>query len=234
MKLKTIASGSKGNCYLLETDTGSLLIEAGIPVKQIKRALGFDFNNIQGCLITHEHGDHSKAIKDIAKLGIDVYASQGTLQALNCTSHRFIPLTPKKGQMIGDFEVLSFDVEHDAAEPLGFLIRHGSNKLLFATDTYYLRYKFSGLTHIAIECNYVKSVMMDLLESGDINIERVKRIMKSHFSLENMIEFLKANDLSKVQEIYLLHLSDNNSDINLIQDEIRKIYKGDLIIAGGD
>lgn len=89
MKFKTIASGSSGNCYLLETDTGSLLIEAGIPIKKIKRALEFDFSNIQGCLITHDHGDHSKAIKDIAKLGIDVYASEGTLNALNCIDHRF-------------------------------------------------------------------------------------------------------------------------------------------------
>lgn len=231
MKLKAIASGSSGNCYLLETEKGSLLIEAGIPIKKIKRALRFDFSNIQGCLITHEHGDHAKAIKDIAKLGIDVYASKGTLRALNCSGHRFIPVEPKKAETIGKFEVLPFDVEHDAVEPLGFLIRQGRNKLLFATDTFYLRYKFNGLTHIAIECNYVKSVMMDLVENGAINIERVKRTMKSHFSLENLIDFLKANDLSRVKKIYLLHLSDDNSDIEIIKKEIRKVYEGDLVIA---
>lgn len=234
MKFKTIASGSSGNCYLLETDTGSLLIEAGIPIKKIKRALGFDFSNIQGCLITHEHGDHSKAINDIAKLGIDVYASEGTLKALNCTGHRFIPMKAKKAKTIGEFEVLAFDTEHDSVEPIGFLIRHENKKMLFATDTYYLRYKFNGLTHIAIECNYVRSVMEEGLESGTIDIKRVARTMKSHMSLENLIEFLKANDLSKVQEIHLLHLSDDNSSIPIIKDEIKKIYKGNLIIAGGD
>jgi len=234
MKFKTIASGSKGNCYLLETDTGSLLIEAGIPIKQIKRALNFRFNDIKGCLITHEHGDHAKAIKDIAKLGIDVYASKGTLQALNCVSHRFIPLTPKKAKMIGDFEVLPFNTEHDAAEPLGFLIRYHDKKLLFATDTCYLRYKFLGLTHLAIECNYVRSIMEDMLRQGLVDINRVARTMKSHMSLENLVEFLKANDLSKVQELYLLHLSDDNSNIDIIKNEIRKVYNGNLIIAGGD
>ena len=234
MKLKTIASGSSGNCYLLETEKGSLLIEAGIPIKKIKQALGFDFSNIQGCLITHEHMDHAKAINDIAKLGIDVYASNGTLQALNCTSHRFIPMAPKKAQMIGQFEVLAFDTEHDSAEPLGFLIRHENKKMLFATDTYYLRYRFNNLTHIAIECNYVKSVMEEGLENGTIDIKRVARTMKSHMSLENLIEFLRANDLSKVEEIHLLHLSDDNSSIPLIELAIRSIYKGNLIIAGGD
>ncbi len=234
MKLQTIASGSKGNCYLLETKDGGLLIEAGIPINRMKRALNFNFSGIQGCLVTHEHGDHSKAIKDIAKLGIDVYASEGTFKALNCNGHRFIPMTPKKGKTIGDFEVLAFNTEHDAAEPLGFLIRHDNNKMLFATDTYYLRYKFNGLTHIAIECNYVRSTMESMLEKGEIGIQRVARTMKSHLSLEHLIEFLKINDLSKVQEIHLLHLSEYNSNINIIKNEIRKIYKGNLIIAGGD
>lgn len=234
MKFKTIASGSGGNCYLLETNTGSLLIEAGIPVSKIKKALGFDFSDIQGCLITHEHGDHSKAINDIAKLGIDVYASEGTFKALDCTGHRFIPMAPRKAQTIGEFEVLAFDTEHDAVEPIGFLIRHEDKKMLFATDTYYLRYKFNGLTHVAIECNYVKSVMEEKLCNGEIDIKRVARIMKSHMSLENLIDFLKANDLTTVQELHLLHLSDDNSSIPIIKDEIKKVYSGNLIIAGGD
>lgn len=232
MKFKTIASGSSGNFYLLETDTGSLLIEAGIPINRIKRALDYDFSNIQGCLVTHEHGDHSKAVKDIAKLGIDVYASEGTLNALNCTGYRFIPMIPKKAKRIGIFEVLAFDTEHDAAEPLGFLIRHEDKKMLFATDTFYLRYRFNDLTHIAIECNYVRSVMEEGLEKGLIDIKRVARTMKSHMSLENFIGFLNVNDLSKVQEIHLLHLSNDNSSIPMIKEEIRKIYKGNLIIAG--
>lgn len=234
MNFKTIASGSSGNCYLLETKKGSLLLEAGIPINQIKKALGFDFSNIAGCLITHEHGDHAKAIKDVANLGIDVYASNLTLQALNCTGHRFIPIRDKKLQEVGYFSILPFKTEHDAAEPLGFLIRQGKNLMLFATDTFYLRYRFNNLTHIAIECNYVRSVMEERLKEGTIDIKRVARTMKSHMSLENLIEFLKANDLSKVQDIHLLHLSDDNSSIPIMKREIRKAYKGKLFIAGGD
>ncbi|MFS8540722.1 MAG: MBL fold metallo-hydrolase, partial [Tissierellales bacterium] len=158
MKLKTIASGSKGNCYLLETDKGSLLIEAGITINQIKSALKYNCSNIIGCLMSHEHMDHAKSIKDIAKLGIDVYASRGTFEALNCVGHRFIPMVPKQTKVIGELEVLPFQTEHDAIEPLGFLIRYRDKKLLFATDTCYLRYKFLGLTHLAIECNYVRSI----------------------------------------------------------------------------
>jgi phosphoribosyl 1,2-cyclic phosphodiesterase len=233
MKFKTIASGSKGNCYLLKTEKGSLLIEAGIPVNKIKRTLGFDFSNVQGCLITHEHGDHAKAIHGIAKLGIDVYASEGTLQALNCMGHRFVPIVHGKAKTIGEFDVLSFNTEHDAAEPLGFLIRCGNEKLLFATDTCYLRYKFNNLTHIAIECNYVRAVMEDMLEKELVDIKRVTRTIKNHMSLESLIDFLKSNNLSKVREIHLLHLSNENSSIPIIKKEIRKVFKGNLFIADG-
>lgn len=233
MKFKTIVSGSKGNCYLLETEDGSLLIEAGIPVTRIKRALSFDFSNVQGCLVTHEHKDHCKAIKDIAGLGIDVYASGGTLNALNCTGHRFIPMEHGKAKTVGKFGILAFNTEHDAIEPMGFLIRNKNNRLLFATDTFYIRYKFNNLTHIAIECNYVRSILEEKLEEGLVNIERVARTIKSHMSLENLMEFLKANDLSKVRELYLLHLSDDNSSIPIIKREIREVYQGNLIIAGG-
>ena len=233
MNFKTIASGSKGNCYLLETDEGSLLIEAGIPINKIKKALNYDFSNIQGCFCTHEHGDHSKAIKDIADLGIDIYASKGTLKALGYTSHRFVSVEHGKAVNIGKFQVLPFDVEHDALEPIGFLIKQEHKRLLFATDTYYLKYKFNNLTHIAIECNYVKSVMEEGLKDGSINIKRVARTMKSHMSLENLIEFLKANDLNSVKELHLLHLSDDNSSIPTMLEEIKRVYKGNLYIAGG-
>lgn len=234
MKFKTIASGSTGNCYLIETDEGSLLIEAGIPIKRIKQALNFNFMKIQGCLLTHEHMDHAKAIKDITKVGIDVYSSKGTFKALGYEGHRYVPMLPKQAKTIGEFEVMGFDVEHDVAEPFGYLIRHKNNKLLFVTDTYYLKYKFKDLTHIAIECNYVESKLMQLVDEGRLNVNQAARVIKSHLSLENLVEFLKVNDLSKVQEIYLLHLSDGNSDINIIENEIRKLYKGNLIIVGGE
>ena len=81
--------------------------------------------------------------------------------------------------------------------------------------------KFKDLTHIAIECNYVESKLMHLVDEGYLNAHQAARVIKSHLSLENLIKFLKVNDLSKVKELHLLHLSDGNSDINIIENEIR-------------
>lgn len=234
MRLRTIATGSSGNCYLLEAKEGSLLIEAGIPINKIKKALDYDFSDIQGCLVTHEHMDHAKAVNDIASLGINIYGSKGTFKALGCTGYRFIPLTPKKPKTIGKFEVLPFKVEHDALEPLGFLIRQGKRRMLFVTDTFYLRYRFKGLTHIAIECNYSEQILKERVEEGEVHLKHAQRVMKSHFSLENVIKFLKVNDLSKVKEITLIHLSNENSDVKLFRREIEEVYGGKLVIAGGD
>lgn len=236
MKFKTLSSGSKGNCYILSAGDEKLIIEAGIPIRKIKEGLDFDFKGVVGCLLSHEHLwlDHAKSIKDIASLGIDILSSSGTFKALGCEGHRFVPIEPKKPKSIGEFQVLAFDTQHDVEQPFGYLIKHKENKLLFATDTYYIKYRFNNLTHIAIECNYVESVVKDLVSKNKIDINRIKRTMKSHLSLENLIEFLKMNDLTKLKELHLIHLSDQTSDVNIIRREIRKIYKGKLIIAGGE
>jgi len=234
MELQIIASSSKGNCYLLKGENGgSLLLEAGLPFKNIKQRLGYDMSNIQACLVTHEHQDHAKAILDVGKAGIDVYASNGTLEASGASGHRFHSVGDKTQFEIDGFMILAFSVEHDAREPLGFLIQEktSGDKLLFVTDTYYVRYKFSGLTHIAVECNYSEHILAENVAHGIVPVSLARRIRKSHFSLENVIDFLKANDLSSLKKLYLLHLSDGNSDEKLFENEIRKVYKGDLLIG---
>lgn len=230
MILKVLASSSKGNCYVLESPTGSLLIEAGIPWKQILLGLNYDISKVVGCLITHEHKDHSKAVVEVMKAGIDVYTSVGTVEELKIDnwavhSYRLDFIKSKEQFKIKDFSILPFDTEHDARKPLGFFIKYeptGEN-LLFITDSYYSKYKFKGLNYILIECNYIKETLDANIEAGYINGEMKPRLLQSHFSLENVKEFLKANDLSQCREIVLLHLSDRNSDSEQMIREIEKL-----------
>lgn len=222
--ITTLASSSKGNCYHITDGKTPLLLEAGIKFKEIQRMLKFQTSDIAGCLVTHEHGDHTKGLKDVLKAGIDCYMSCGTAKAVNIEHHRIKQVKVKERFQIGTWNIMPFDVNHDVAEPLGFLlVNQAGEKLLFATDTYYIKYKFPGLTHIMVECNYSIDILNTNIETGRILPVMKKRLLKSHFSLENVKEFLKANDLSKVQEIWLLHLSDNNSDENLFKDEIEKL-----------
>lgn len=214
MMLYVLGSSSHGNCYLLYNESEILIIEAGIPFKELNRLPFFDLRKVVGCIITHEHGDHAGRINEYLDYGINCYASAGTIENIKLISAR-IPLMTESGHTfhLGKFSIATFDTEHDAAEPIGFVINHSnSGPILFATDTYYLRYKFPGLNHILIECNYQKSILDANFEAGKIDIARRNRTLLSHMELETCIAALKANNLSLVRNIVLLHLSDQNSN----------------------
>lgn len=221
IEIKSLASGSSGNCYLVGDGNSTLLLEAGIKFKDIRKGLNFKLSQIAGCLISHEHQDHCRAVVNMMKMGIDIYLSQGTLDALGLNGHRVIIIKAKKQFNIGPWIILPFDTVHDCNEPLGFLLANSmGDKILYATDTCYIPYRFVGLNIIAIECNYSKKI----LQQNKYLASQVKQqIMRNHFSLSNVKDFLKSNDLSKVREIHLLHLSDSNSDAALFKREVQAL-----------
>ena len=166
------------------------------------------------------------------RAGIDCYMSQGTAEALGLSGHRLHIIKAKQQFRIGTWTVLPFDTQHDAQEPLGFLLANqDGEKLLYVTDTCYVKYRFHGLTHVAIECNYSLDILKRNVEAGTVPKELKSRILKSHFSLENVKEFLKANDLSKVQEIWLLHMSNGNSDAERFKREVQELTGKPTYIA---
>lgn len=233
MDITVIASGSSGNAYRISDGDTALLLDAGIPLQRIKQALNFRVRDIAGCLITHAHGDHAKAAGDLTKAGVDVYTSQGTIDACRLTGHRIKPVKALQEVMIGTFAVLPFDVQHDAPEPLGFLLtsRRTGEKLLYFTDTYYLKYRFTGLTHIMGECNYSMDIVEQSVRNGYIPPELVPRLIKSHMSLEHFLDLLKANDLHEVKQIYLLHLSNNNSDAERFREAVQKLTGTEVYVC---
>lgn len=217
IEIKTIATGSKGNCYHISDGSTQLLLEAGISFKQIQQGVNFQMADIAGVLISHEHMDHCKGVEGCLKRGMTIYMSQGTKDGMGLTDKQIRIIKSKEQFRIGTWTILPFDVQHDVNEPLGFLLQSDNGaKLLFATDTYYIKYKFTGLTHLMIECNYDQQTLDENVESGRIHPAMKRRVMKSHFGLENLLNFFAANDLSKVEEIHLLHLSDNNSNVERI------------------
>lgn len=233
MILDIISTGSKGNAYILGNKDEALLIECGVNIKDIKKALNFDLSKVVGCLCTHEHMDHSKSIWDVMKLGINVYSSHGTLKSRFVHEQsRAKVIQSQQSFTIGNFNILPFDVMHDAAEPLGFLISHPDcGKVLFLTDTYYCKYTFPGLNNIIIEANYSKEIIDRKFgdESGKEFLRN--RILKSHFSLANCKGMLSANDLTKVNNIVLIHLSDSNSDEKQFQKEVSELTGKNVTVA---
>lgn len=233
MELIVIGTGSKGNAYILRNKEEALLIEAGVNIKEIKKSLDFDYSKVVGCIVTHEHMDHSTSIWEVMKLGIDVYASSGTLKARFVNEQsRAKAIISKNTFQIGNFKIMPFDVQHDAKEPLGFLIEHPDcGKTLFLTDTYYCAYTFKGLNNIIIEANFSNEIIDRKFGSESGKEFLRNRILKSHFSLKNCKDMLLANDLSKVNNIVLIHLSDSNSDEKQFQKEVYELTGKNVKVA---
>ena len=232
MQIRVLASGSGGNAYLVSDGFTVLLLEAGIPWKQLRQALNFKTSEIAACLLSHEHLDHAKSVSDVMKAGIDVYCSRGTIDALGLSGHRVHTVQPREQFTIGSWSLLAFETVHDANEPVGFLLgNRAGEKLLYATDTAYIHYRFRGLTHIMIECNYAQGILQSNVENGIVSIETKRRVIRSHMSLETLKEMLMANDLSQVQAIWLLHLSDHNSDGERFEQEIQDLTGKPVYLA---
>jgi phosphoribosyl 1,2-cyclic phosphodiesterase len=224
IEITSFGSGSKGNAYRVTDGVTPLLLECGIPYREIQKGLNFRMSEIASCLVTHEHGDHCKSIKDVLKAGVNCYMSSGTATAIGIEHHRIKCVKPLEQFQIGTWTIKPFDVQHDVSEPFGFLLMNQiGEKLLFATDTYYIKYLFQDLTHIMVECNYSLKILNENIQAGRVPKVMQDRLLKSHFSLEHVKDFFKENDLSKVQEIWLLHLSDSNSNAEQFKREIMEL-----------
>lgn len=226
MNIRCHNSSSRGNLYTITDGRTNLLLECGIAYQKVLKVVDFKLSEYAGCLVSHEHGDHAKAIREILGSAINVYTSKGTAEALSLKSHWLHIIESKKSVTVGSFTILPFEIQHDAAEPLGFLIysNHLKEKLLFATDTYYIKYRFSGLDYLMIECNYDLDILNSNVEAGKLPQAHKNRVLKSHMSLGNLVKYLQAIDLSKVRQIYLLHLSDGNSNERLFKETIENEF----------
>ena len=228
------ASSSRGNLYRVVSDSfrTQLLIECGLPMKDIRKCLGTQMNKIDGVLLSHEHKDHSKAIHEFLKVGIDIYTSKGTLTAIGAEKSAYSHCVKSQELItVGDIEVVPFEINHDAAEPLGFMLRDDKDIVMFATDTYNVEYKLNGATKLMIECNYSYEIIDKKVAAGTLNKKRAERLVRSHFSFENLKNWLKRNDLTGLKEIYLLHLSKTNANPVQFRKEIEELTGVPTIIA---
>lgn len=231
IKITVLGSSSFGNSYIIESEEQQLIIECGMPFKDAEKTLGFNLSKVVGCCITHGHGDHAGRTREYIN-HFPVYATQGTLEEIDLLWHPNAFVRGYKERFdVGDFKVLPFKTEHDAAEPCGFLIQlPDKSKLIFATDTYYLHYKFNGINHWLLECNYDEGLLRKNIAEGTVHPKVAERVRKAHMSLTQCIKTLQANDLSQTREIVLIHLSSQNSERKRFIDEVRKAT-GKLVVA---
>lgn len=229
MRFESLASSSSGNAYIVSDKDTRILLECGVSHSKLQKLSGFKLSEFQACLVSHEHKDHAKAVADLISRGMAVYMSQGTADAMETDG---VTLIENMEQFnVGSLDIVPFTTFHDAAEPLGFLVksRVDGDVLAFATDTVNLRYKFPGLNILAIEANYDKHI----LERCERIPEKVRyRITNSHMEIDTLCDYLRSLDLSACREIHLLHLSDATShEGHFVNKVARAVPKGIEITA---
>ena len=202
MKLKVIGSGSSGNCYILESDTEALIIEAGLPFMEVKKALNFNVRKIVGVVAGHCHKDHSGYIEQYKGI---------------CPIYKpYEVITPN--ERFGNFYIKAFQLVHDV-ECYGFYITHPDiGSLVYASDTEYIKYRFNNINHILVEANYSD----DLIDNKAINREHV---LQGHMSLNTALNFISTNDNPALRNVVLIHLSDKNADSEQFLQKTKETIK---------
>lgn len=209
MVLKVLGSGSSGNCYILESDTEALIIEAGVPFKEVKVALGFNVRKIVGVVVTHGHKDHSKYISEFERAGIK------TFTPYEISNHETAECNYMGNFRIKDFALTDKNgtfkhTNSDGSECpcYGFYITHKDiGRMVYISDTELVKWNFKKLklNHILVEANYSN----DLVDNEAVNREHV---LRGHMSLQTALDFISTNDNPALRNVVLLHLSDNNAD----------------------
>lgn len=229
MKLKCIATGSTGNCYTLTSNSGeTLILDCGIPIKEIKKGLNWNIKDVVGVLCTHKHLDHSKSVEDFEAMGIQILAPYlgDSCKPIN----------------MGEFTVKPFDLTtidgnwtHTDAngEPCpiyGFLITHKEmGRMLYITDCEVVKWKFKDINHILLGVNYDK----DLIDRD--NTGKANHVFRGHLSIDTACDFVKANYSDSLQNVIMCHLSSENSDKDSFIEKMKKVAYGanvDVAVAG--
>ena len=217
MRLKCLGSSSAGNCYLLTSDSGeTLILDCGIPIKEIKKGLNWNIRNVVGVLCTHRHLDHSKSVKDFEAMGIPICKPYETLLMNQFLANSYFTVR------IFDLTTIDGSWTHTDAngEPcpiFGFLITHQEmGRLLYITDCEVIKWRFKEIDHILLGVNYDKE-MVDLSNPAKNN-----HVFRGHLEIGTACDFVKANYSDRLQNVIMCHLSEGGADSDSFIGRMKK------------
>ena len=217
MEVCVLASGSAGNCVAVRGGETTLLIDFGLIRKHALERMaeaGINPEDLKAILFTHDHVDHCKGLGVfIKKFPIPLYANDGTAEAIG---RKFPQVTMswttfENGQsfQIGDFEVQTFQVPHDAADPVGFLLHQGGKTFFLATDlgfvTTLVKTKLKDCDAAVVESNHD----LEMLEQSDRPYSLKSRIWgrAGHLSNADSADFVSRCASGRLHHVMLAHLS---------------------------
>lgn len=227
-QFQSFGSGSSGNAYVIRTDGAQIMIDAGVAIRKLRKMLreyGVSIGKMNGILVTHNHIDHVRSLGVLTiKDNVRSFLTEGTLKGIHMNPRITKKPNPdtitviEKGQpfVIGDLEVTAFSVPHDAADNVGYFIRHGQTCFCLVTDcghwTDEIDHYVGEATHLVVESNYDEQ----MLSTGPYPIFLQNRIRGVHGHLSNheTADVIHRHG-HHLRNIWLCHLSDHNNTRDL-------------------
>ena len=234
LQISVLASGSSGNAIYVETPRTKLLVDCGLSGKKtadLMSQIDRDPKDLDGILVTHEHTDHIKGVGVMSRrYDLDIYANEKTWKAISPklgkikTEHKFL-FDPKQLKTIGDIDVLSFGVSHDAVDPQFYAFQKNNKQFIILTDTGYvsdrMRASLRNADAYLIESNHD----VGMLRMGAYPWNLKQRILSDKGHLSNEDGALALVDLigDKTKRVYLGHLSQENNMKELARDTFKDV-----------
>lgn len=248
IKFLCLGSGSSGNCYYLKTEKCSILIDAGIPVRTVRKTLrdyGFALEAVSAIFITHDHADHIKAVGHMANdLGKLIYATEKVHIGINnnyCTTSKVTEPSRRyvyKGESVcvGDLEVTPFEVSHDSSDCVGYRIRQGELTFCLATDvgevTPAVAKAIGEANYLVLEANHDE----EMLAQGPYPAYLKGRIRsgRGHLSNRQCADALTTYASPGLCHVWLCHLSEENNHPELARKTVEAVLRSYGLVAGSD
>jgi phosphoribosyl 1,2-cyclic phosphodiesterase len=229
MNFCVLGSGSKGNCTYVESDTTSLLIDAGFSGKEITRRLALidrSPEDLNAILVTHEHGDHISGVGVLSRrYNLPVYANAGTHKGAEKRVkqlHRKVEFDTGEKFRVGTFAIHPFRISHDTRDPVGFVIKGKGLSLAYCTDTgritKLIQHHVCKCHALILEANHDPTMLKD----GPYPLPLKQRVKSNqgHLANEEAARFLAGLAGSPLQYVVLAHLSETNNLPQLVQTHI--------------
>ena len=207
--IKCLATGSTGNCYLVNLGGGSIILDAGISVDNIVAEV--NLNDVDFAFISHQHKDHSRSFDKLVFRGV---------KCLNGFTNQEFIKSEKLSKFGGEYQIFQFPIEHGECNNNGIIIKYDEECILYLTDFSICKYNLHQFkfTQVLIECNYLE----EKINPNDI---KMKRQINTHMSLDGCIKFLKTLNLEKCKEIDLIHMSPTVGDSIVMGSRVYHEFK---------
>lgn len=231
VNIDVLASSSAGNAYIIGDGKTKLLLECGIPIAKLQKRSRFTLSQCAACLLSHQHGDHSKAWRDVTRY-MPIYMLADTAYALGASGHKIKTFLELEAFTVGTFSITPIPAAHDV--PCAAFIIYSMETfetLLFVTDCAYLRHRVYAAHYAMVECNYQQEIIDEAVNSGKLDDRARRRIMQTHTELKTTEKILSDLDSAFLKAIYIIHTSSRNSDVNAIKTEIQQYTGKPVYIA---